>query len=309
MLRRLVPVLLMVTVILFTGCATKPVEETELRIGSLPRVFDLIAYVAQEEGLFEEQGISVEIVSFRSTVEMNSALLSGELDGIIQDVFEAVNLNKGETMAKLVGSAVMPRMFEIVAARDSGIASLPELRNKELALATSTIMEYATDRLLSANGLAGDDITKVNIPSLPLRLEALNQGQVAAAILTPPLSDLAVVNGGKVIVNDIGKPFAGPGLIFSLVALENKSDTIGRCIQAWQNSVELINANPKKYQELLDKIAFVPETVDLPVPTFLTLELPAAASIESVVNWFTNKGLLSKHLSYEDVVDIKYLAE
>ena len=179
MLRRLIPVLLMVTVILFTGCTTKPAEETELKIGSLPRVFDLIAYVAQEEGLFEEQGISVEIVSFRSTVEMNSALLGGELDGIIQDVFEAVNLNKGETTAKLVGSAVMPRMFEIVAASDSSITSLPELRNKELALATSTIMEYATDRLLSANGLAGDDITKVNIPSLPLRLEALKLHRVS----------------------------------------------------------------------------------------------------------------------------------
>ena len=299
--------LILITVIVLAGCAPKPIEKDALRIGSLPRTFDLIAYVAQQEGLFDKQGIQVEIVPFRSTIEMNTALLTGELDGIIQDTFEAVNLNKGETTAKLVGSAVMPRMFEVVASAESGISSAAELKGREIAVANSTIMEYALDRLLLANGLDGDDIVKVNIASMPLRLEALNQGQVAAAILTPPLSDLAVVNGGRVIINDVEEPFAGPGLIFSLEALENKPDTISRCVQAWQQAVDLINANPEKYQSLLNQVAFVPESVSFAVPTYPKLDLPAEAAIESVVNWMTDKGLMSAQLAYEEVVDTSYL--
>lgn len=276
-------------------------------IGSLPRVFDMIAYVAQEEGVFEKHGINVEIVSFRSTVEMNVALLSGDLDGIIQDVFGAVNLNKEEKTSKIVGWAAMPRMFEVVASQQSGVGSVLELRGKEVAVANSTIMEYALDRLLLEHGLESDDIIKVNIPALPLRLEALNQGKVPLAILTPPLSDMAVLQGGKVIVSDEDKPFAGPGLLFSLEALDNKSDAIGSCVQAWQETVEVINRNPGKYQQILNEVAFVPETVNLPVPHFPQLGLSMETSVESVIDWMLSRGLLSQRLTYEQVVETKYL--
>ena len=207
MFKKLILSLFLVITIVLAGCSTGSTEKNSLKIGSLPRIFDMIAYVAQQEGLFEEQGIVVEIISFRSTLEMNSALLAGELDGIIGDTFLVVNLNKGEKTSKLVGACVMPRMFEIVASEESGIASIAGLRGKEIAVAPSTIMDYALDRLLLAEGLNPDDTIKVNIPIRPLRLEAVNQGKVSAAILTPPLSDMAVFNGGKVILNDIEDPF------------------------------------------------------------------------------------------------------
>ncbi len=309
MFKRLILSLLLVVIIVLAGCTPGAIDKNNLKIGSLPRIFDMIAYVAQQEGLFEEQGIVVEIISFRSTLEMNSALLAGELDGIIGDTFLAVNLNKGEETSKLVGCCVMPRMFEIVASEESGIASVAELRGKDIAVAPSTIMDYALDRLLLAKGLNPDDIVKVNIPIMPLRLEAVNQGKVSAAILTPPLSDMAVFNGGRVIVDDLEQPFAGPGLIFSLEALENKSDAISRCIQAWQQAVELINANPEKYQGLLTEVALVPESVNLAVPPFPKLGVPAEASVESVVNWMIAKELMSEPINYEKVVNTKYLSK
>ena len=309
MIKRLSMTLFLAAAILLAGCTPQPIDKKSLRIGSLPRIFDLIAYVAQRDGVFEQHGVKVEIVPFRSTVEMNTALLTGDLDGIIQDVFEAVNLNKGEKTSKIVGRSVMPRMFEVVAAVESGINNVADLKNREIAIATSTIMDYALDQLLLANGLDTDDVVKVNIPVMPLRLEALNQGKVAAAILTPPLSDFAVVKGGRVITNDMEEPFAGPGLIFSLKALENKSDSISRCVQAWQQTVELINSNPKKYQDVLNEVALVPEVINLEVPNFPKLELPAEASIDSVVSWFIDKRLMNKPVNYREVVETKYLSK
>jgi len=304
MFKRLSLVLLVVAAIVLAGCA-KPVEKSSLRLGSLPRIIDLPAYVAQQEGAQN----MVEIIPFRSTMEMNSALLAGEVDGIIQDVFGAVNLNKGEKTSKIVGYCVMPGMFEVIASTGSGITSVAGLKHKEIAVATNTVMDYALDRLLSAKGLTPDDIVKVNIPNMPLRLEVLNQGKVTAAILTPPLSNLAVLNGGKVIVDDIEQPFAGPGLIFSQGALKDKSEAISQFIQAWQQAVELINAEPEKYHSLLGEVARVPEAVSesIEVPTFPKLQLPTKAQVESVVNWMIDKGLISKRLAYEKVVETKYL--
>ena len=308
MFKRLSLALFLAAAIVLSGCTSKSVEKDSLKIGSLPRIFDLIAYVAQQEGLFEKQDIVVEIVPFRSTVEMNSALLAGELDGIIQDVFGAVNLNKEGETVKLVGWSVMPRMFEIVASPGSDITCATDLKDKEIAVGIGTIMDYALDRLLMAEGLDDEDIVKVNVPSIPLRLEMLSQGKVPAAILTSPLSDLAVVNGGRVIIYD-EEPFAGPGLIFSLDALEHKSDAINRCIQAWQQAVELINTDTEKYHSLLIEVAKVPEVVskDVEVPAFPELRLPTEAEVDSVVSWMIGKGIAGKRLAYEQVVDKTYL--
>lgn len=309
MFKRLSLALFLVMAMVVTGCASQPEEKESLKIGSLPRIFDMIAYAAQQEGLFKEQGIDVEIVPFRSTLEMNSALLAGELDGIIGDIFLVVNLNlEGET-AKLVGCSVMPRMFEIVASPESDITCPADLKGKEIATGAGTIMDYALDRLLLAEGLNPDDIVRVNVPIMPLRVEMVNQGKVPAAILTPPLSDLVVFNGGKVIIDDVAEPFAGPGLTLSLKALKHKSDAIGKFIQAWQQAVEMINANPGKYQELLNKVAFVPESVNLNVPVFPQLGLPTKAQVATVVNWFMDNGLIDKAIAYEEVVDTSYLTK
>jgi len=306
--KRLVLVLFFTVVIALVGCTSEPADKESLRIGSLPRNFDTIAYTAQQEGLFEEQGIEVEIVPFRSEIEMDSALLAGELDGIIDDIFMAVLLNKEEEMVKVVGWSAMPGLLQIISAPGSNIAGPADLKGKEIAVSVNSIMDYALDRLLLTKGIASEDITKVNIPVMPVRLEVLSQGKVPAAILTPPLSDMAVFNGGTVIIEDT-EAFAGPGLIFSTKALEDKADAIDRCILAWQESVELINAKPEKYHDLLVEIARVPEPLreEIKMPVFPALRLPTEEEINSAVSWLLSEELINEPIAYERVVDTTHL--
>ncbi len=302
-------VLFLAVITVLAGCTAKPPEKVGLKIGSIPRTFDMIPYVAQQEGLFEKQGLSVEIVTFRSTIEMNSALLAGELDGIIQGVFEAVNLNKEKETAKLVGHALMPRMFVVVSSPKSNITSPAQLKGKEVAIGTGTIVDYAIDRLLMAEGIDPKGIVKVNVPSMPVRLEILSQEKVPAAILSPPLSDLAVLNGCKVVMDDGKQPLGGPGLLFAINALKNKPEAIKRFVQSWQQAVDMVNANPEKYRALFVDVAKVPEPLakQLAVPTFPKLQLPAEAEVTPVVKWMADKGLINKPLRLQDIVDTSFL--
>ncbi len=217
-------------------------------------------------------------------------------------------MSKERETVKVVGWNTMPGLLQIIASPRSDITCPADLKGKEIAVSTNTITDYALDRLLMTEGLASEDIVKVNVPNMPLRLEILSQGKVSAAILTPPLSDMAVFNGGRVIVDDIEQPLAGPGLVFSQSALRDKSDAISRFIQAWQQAVELINTNPEKYRSLLGEIASIPESVNLDVPTFPQLGLPNQTEIESVVDWMISKEIMSEPIAYEKVVETKYLS-
>lgn len=312
MLKRLSLISVLAAILVIAGCTPRPAETPEesiLKIGSLPRILDLPAYVAQQEDLYQKHGITVEIIPFRSTTEMSTTFLSGELDGIIQGTFGSVNLNKEQKTSKFVASCFMPHMFEIVASADSGITKPEQLKDRQIATAISTVMDYSLDRLLASQGVEPEDIVKVNIPIMPLRLETLVQGKVDGAILTSPLSDFAVFNGGRIIIDDTDKPFGGPGLIFSLKALEDKPDTIGRFIQAWQQAVDLINPNPEKYHNLLAEVARVPEeiTEKVKVPTFPKLHLPDETEIASVIDWMMTNGLLNTPPAYSDIVETRYL--
>ncbi len=325
----MVVLLLLAVVLVFPGCSSEPsapsptapsvspvpgatevpAEKVTLKIGSLPRIFDLIAYAAERDGIFEKHNLDVEIVSFRSTVEMNNALLVGELDGSIQGTFEAVNLNKEGENAKLVGHNFMPRMFEVVASQSSGITSADQLKGKEVATGTGTIMEYAMDELLRAQGMAGKDVNYVNVPNIALRVEMLNQGKVPVAVLTSPTSDLAVMNGARIILDDAEQLLGGPGLIFSIGALNSKSDGIDRFVKAWQETVDLINASPREYHSLLIDVARVPEQVasSLAVPVFPKLRLPEEVELKSITDWMIEKGLMIEPVPYDRVVETKYL--
>lgn len=306
--KRLSLVIVLVVSMVLISCTSEPTEKQVLIIGSLPRSFDTITYAAQQEGLFEEQSIEVEIVPFRSGTEMYTALAVGELDGIIDDLYMAVLLNKESEAVKLVGWNTMPSMTQVVAAPGSNITSPEDLKGKEIAVSLKTIMDYALERLLMKENIDSEEITKVNIPVMPLRLEAVSQGQVPAAILTPPLSDMVVHIGGSIIIEDT-EPFAGPGLIFSTESLNDKSDAIDRFIKAWQEAAKLINAEPEKYHSLLVEVAKAPEAVSetFQVTKFPTLRIPTEAEVNSVVSWLSDKGIINEAIPYSRVVSTKYL--
>jgi NitT/TauT family transport system substrate-binding protein len=147
------------------GCAAepaRPADKSSLKLGVIPLIINLPAHVAQNEGLFEKQNLAVEIVSFRSTVEQETALLTGAVDGIFQHIFTAVILNKDKETSKLVGACTMPGMYKIIASASSGITDVKGLKGREVADATNTSVDYALEQLIMAKGLAIADITKVN---------------------------------------------------------------------------------------------------------------------------------------------------
>jgi NitT/TauT family transport system substrate-binding protein len=311
MLKKLLALVAAGVILVVAGCrpAAQPPQNASLKIASLPRTFDMIAYAAQQEGLFASHQLAVEIVLFRSVVEMDNALLAGDIDGCIQGTYEAVNLNKEQETSKLVAHNLMPDMFEIIVSPSSGIASPSQLKGKDIATSTGTINEYALDMMLSSVGLNSKDVNYVNVPNMPLRLEMMAQGKLPAAIFTQPLSDQAISDGGKLLMDDSKQPLGGPGLIFSNAALKNKSEGIGRFVQSWQESVRVINASPEKYRSLLVTTAKVPDALaaTVKIPVFPELRLPTRDELSVIVTWMKAKKMITQDFPYEKAVETKYL--
>ncbi len=70
----------------FTGCGKNESEksdvsiEYDVSIGYLNSTAHLLAFVAQEEGYFKDEGVNATLTQFSSAAELSNGLESGKLD-------------------------------------------------------------------------------------------------------------------------------------------------------------------------------------------------------------------------------------
>lgn len=310
------PVLLVILIVgslLLMGCGQKD-EPATIRLALLPILDALPMYVAEEQGYFADENLTVEFIPVTSAAERDQLIQAGRADGMINEILSTLFYNVGEPQITIVGYARVATpeypQFRILASADSGINSLEDLVGQPIGISEGTIIEYSTDRLLEAEGLDADDISTIAVPRIPDRLALLNSGELAAANLPDPLASLAMQNGAKVIVDDSSHPEYGHSVIaFRNEIIEENPDAIRRFLAAIERAVEDINNDKEQFSNVLVERNLVPEPIlgSYSVPDFPEPSVPPISQWEDVLAWAINKGYIEAVLDYNDSVDDSYL--
>lgn len=288
-------------------------EDLELKVALLPIVDVLPMLVAEQEGFFADEGVSVELPVFSSAVEREAAFTAGEVDAQLTDFISTGLENRDGPFSTIVRLAYedQPELaqFVILAAANSDIEEPADLAGVEIGISSNTVIEYETEELLMDAGLTADQIATTEVPQIPVRAQLLIEGQLQAATLPEPAASLARINGARVILDDSGKDIAASLVVFRNDSIEAKPEAIRRFLRAYERAVEAINADPTAYQELLFERANVPEPVrgQFGVPTYPAASVPSEARVMRAIDWMVSKDLLPEALAYDDIVDDSYL--
>lgn len=306
--------LLILALVVAVGCnkttEQKPVQVTELKIGVLPTEDTIPFLVAEQKGFFAEENVKVELVPFQSAMEKDSALQSGQLDGVIADLIVAALLKDSGSDIKITSltTGVTPGegRFAILTAPSKNIKSLEELKGKKIAVSTNTIIEYVTDGILLQGGIDPSEVEKVLVPKLPVRLEMLLSGQVEAAVLPDPLAAFAEFNGATVFGdNTSGKNLSQVVLVMNNKNLQEKAEAMKGFYKAFGKAVNEYNADAEKYRSLVIEHAKVPEPIknQYAMPKFSSPQLPQEKEVNEVLKWMQDKGLLKNNTTYDSLVE------
>ena len=246
-----------------------------LRIGIMPDVNSLPLMIARDEGLFAEQGVTVELVAFQNSQERDAAIKAGQLDGAVSDLLAAAFIAAGGFDMK-VTSCTDGRFGGVGSAR-LNINTLADLRAKRVGLSTNTIIQYIVDTHLESAGVPLTEYEPVSVPRMPLRLEMIRTGQIEAAGLPEPLLTAAVEQGGVLLSTTDGAaaatvngtavqwtmvqgttvPIDAGVLLFSKKTLDSRLPDVQRFYRAYTRAADRINANPDAYRDyLVEKAAF-----------------------------------------------------
>lgn len=296
----------LILVLLIISFFTLPVGAA-LKIGILSDTDSVPLIVAREEGLFANTGAEIELVRFHNSIERDSALQAGVIDGAISDVLAAsFAVDKGREV-KI--TSLTNGSYQLVAAPVSDIKSYQDLKGIKIAVSKNTIIEYVTDRLLQENGLEEKDVTMVAIPKIPVRLQMLKAGRIKAACLPEPLASVVKLEGAREIGNSTELGEAPGILLFTQQALNEKGTEINDFYKAYSKAVELVNKAPDSYREILvTKGGFTSEIKGTFVfPVYDKPKLPETKTVQQVIDWLKDKDLLDNNITTRDLITDKFV--
>lgn len=289
-------------------------EPVTLKIALLPIIDTLPMYVADQEGLFAKHGVNVEFIPVGAAPERDQLIAAGQADGMINETLSTFFFNKDDIQVQVVRYALVPTAdsphFFILASQDSGITTAEGLKGVEIGVSQGTVIEYVTERLLQAAGLAAEDIKTIAVPKIADRMSLLATGGIQAGVLPDPLAALAVQQGAVIVLDDAQYPQYGFSVIsFRKAVIDEHPDAIRAFLAAIEEATVMVNANPEKYTTLLSDKKLVPEPLigSYQVPDFPTKGIPSEDEWLDALEWAKAKGLLDGEVSYAGSVTNSYL--
>ncbi|HWR42203.1 ABC transporter substrate-binding protein [Sporomusa sp.] len=302
--------------LVLAGCASNKKEEPvqkqaqlqTITLGLMPDVDSIPFIIAEEKGYFKEEGLTVTLKHFKSAMERDSALQSGNLDGAVSDML-------AEAFAKAGGfdtviTSLTTGSYKLVINKDETATSIQDLKGKDVAISKNTIIDYVTDKVVTEGGLTSTDINKVVIPQIPARLEMLQNSKIAAATLPDPLATIAVKNGAKVIKTSEQLGLNPGVLLFTTKTVNQKEKEIQAMYRAYSKAVDYLSREPmENYIDLLIEKGGFPKDVKgvLVLPQYKKAAAPQQKDIDDVVAWLQARQLIQKKYLYTDLVDTRFV--
>ena len=308
--------------ILLSACAqagdtdTSSEEPTKIRLAALSAVIDLTPiYLAQQEGIFAKHGIEVEVIPVASAQEKDQLLVVGEADGGHVEFLSVLLFNQEKIQVQLVCGTLHPSetnpIFSIVAAANSGIESLEDLKGVEIGTSEGTINEYVATRILQRSGFSNEDIKFIGVPRIPDRLALLASGELKAASLPANLGLMAAQQGAIIIADDGKYPdIMEGGWSFRKDFIDENPAAIKGFVSALTEAVQMMNADPQKYKYIAIENNILPKPIaeTYVMPTFPLPFVSSVEGFEDVYKWALEKGIITNEkITYEESVTPEFV--
>ena len=169
-------------------------EEPLLKIGVLPAADSVLLYAAESEGFFESRGLRIQLLPFKSAIEIGAAMRAGELAGHYGDLINVFTQNAAGAPQAVAATVTYAnpaeRNFALVTRPGSNLTSLEDIKTHpgtDTAMSASTIIDYLLDRMEATTGLPPSAMKRVEVRQIPIRLQLLLAGKMETALLPEPL--------------------------------------------------------------------------------------------------------------------------
>ncbi|HEY9879247.1 MAG TPA: ABC transporter substrate-binding protein [Leptolyngbyaceae cyanobacterium] len=214
--------------------------------------------IAEEEGLFEKNGVNVKLIWFDGYLESIQSLASGQLDANSQTLNDTIAFAGQATngmVAVLVNDNSAGNDKVVVA---EGINSVQDLKGKTIALEEGVVGDFLLSLALEEEGLSRKDVTIKNLET-GAAATAFAAGQADAFAGWVPFWETALSRpGSKELASSKDFPGAIPDLlVVSQKLIDERPDQVQALVNTWFDVLKFIEENPERANEIMAKRASI----------------------------------------------------
>lgn len=223
----------------------EPKELTEVVLGmaGMPPIFlSAVAYVAEDQGFFEDAGLKVTLRPFQTSADVGRAVTTGEIPAGMAGTPIALALrSEGSPTKAIMG---FEASSYLVGSADPDVTECEDLKGKTIAVdAIGAPKALGLTTILASCGLTDDDVEMVGVGGTQSP-DVMIAKQVDTAVLHPDELAMVQVERETHIVKRITD--ADPNMhFFTLVAsesaIESQRDELVAVVAAFIRAIEFIN--------------------------------------------------------------------
>lgn len=295
--------LLILLLVFFSGCSPKEhtTELAPLQVGMMSAVDAAPFYLAQQKGYFADEGVEVELVLFTNGQHRQTALQTGQVDGVMTDLVALITQAAGDFPIK--GTVSTDGLFPLLSTQDI---------SKQQTISAGTMEISVTNYLLERYMHDTHTLDKVFINEIPARLEAVASGQLDLGIFPEPFASIGALRGlYKWEFPEIPEESVNI-MAFTESALQHKREELKRFHRAYQKAVTDLQANPDTARAILmDSFDQLPEPVrdEMGLPQYHNARLPSDTFLQEIIHWTESITGQTYDFTRSDLLDDQFILD
>jgi NitT/TauT family transport system substrate-binding protein len=237
-----------------SALATPPVPSSPLRVEFSSWWGDYTLIIAQQRNLFEKHGVDVELVYYDLYYNSLADLASGQLDGGLYNIGDALNVARHIDVSVL---AVYDDGGPNTVIATPQIQRISDLKGKRVGVPLGSSYELFIDQMLDTGGLSPSDVTLFNYD--PAQIPAALGDSLDAGFTWEPYTSEALSEGNVVLFTSSPEELLFPDMIaFRREVVENRPDDVRAFLRAWFEAVEFRQQNPQAARQIIADYFGVP---------------------------------------------------
>jgi len=302
---------------------------TVVKVGASPVISSAGIYLALEKGFFKEQGIDAQVVDIPSSGAPMTALVSkGELDvgagNLSSGLFNAIAGGQNFKLVADKGHIEKNKSYIGLIVRKDHLTSgkyktLSDLKGMTFGLTAldGVSQQIVAERFLKKAGLTEKDIKYVKMSYAEMNV-ALKTKTIDATIQLEPYLTKAKLDGIADIVasaTEVHPKQQSAAIFYSPQMIQNK-DLGTKFMTGYLKGIRMYNEalqNPEQWKEV---VTILKKNIKIEDPEVWNNMIPIgladngridSASLAEDIDWYFQKGYLTKKLDIKQVVDNRFV--
>lgn len=243
-----------------------------VNMGYRPISPSLDLFVALEKGYFKDEGLTLELHTFRGSSDLTDAVMHGKVNaasqlGMVTQLLPQLRSNKA--MVKFIGFTADAldspmRGPVLLAKKGSGIEAVKDLKGKTVGIFPGANFKIFMEAALSSNGLSLKDVNLA--PIAPQEQISAFASVDALLSLDPIVSGLEHKAGAKVLSDRLAARFIFNNFLTSASSVnaeyaKSNPETVLKIERALNHAIDFIRRNPEQTTDILAKYTGLPPKI------------------------------------------------